>query len=317
MVYPCRVVSSAQPPARRSYRQPWIGVGLATLLLVVTASVVVIELDQGPRPPFLVDGEAPAKPRYESSDVLRLAGSGSNLPVTRALAAAHAVRSDRPLVHASIGSAGGIAALLDGAIDLALVSRPLTEQERARGLVAHPYALLPAVVAVHGSVPERAITKDELLAIYRGDETQWSDGTPIEVLMREEGDSSHRAVAEVIPEFAEANAAAYREGRWRVLYHDAAMLEAIETTQGAIGLHGSGIGPGLHGYEVMAVDGVFPGPETVQAGEYPFVKTLSFVTLGEPDPRSAAFIELARSALGRGIIRQYGGYPLRDGQEPS
>ena len=311
-------MSSPQLPVRRAGRQTWLGVAVVAVALVLAGVILILQVDQGPRPPFLSVESAQVPPRAppREDDILRLAGSGSNLPITRALAAAHAGQGgQRPIVHASIGSGGGVRALIDGAIDVALTSRPLSEAEKEAGLLEHPYAKVPVVVAVHSSVSDRDITQDDLLAVFRGDKTLWSDGRPVEVLMREEGDSSHLAVERSIPGFSEANAEAYRRGRWRVLYHDAAMVEALETTEGAIGLHGSGIGPGLHGYRVMAVDGVLPDSTALSTGEYPFSKMLYFVTRGEPGPEAAHFIAFAHSGVGRGIIRQYGAIPLVVDQE--
>ena len=53
------------------------------------------------------------------------------------------------------------------------------------------------------------------LAIYGGERTTWSDGSPIVVLQRERGDSSHRVVADKVPGFAEANEAAWERGAFR------------------------------------------------------------------------------------------------------
>ena len=51
------------------------------------------------------------------------------------------------IAHGGIGSGGGIRALLDGAIDIAIVSRRLTADEREQGLVYTPFSRIPVVVA--------------------------------------------------------------------------------------------------------------------------------------------------------------------------
>ena len=293
-------------------RQPWLGVLVIAAGLLVLATALVTEADDGPQPPFL-DGEATtpaAAPVDSAHGRLRLAGSGSNLPVTRALSAAYLEQGGvRPVVHASIGSGGGLRALLDGAIDIALISRPLSDRERAQGLLATPYARMPVLVAVHGTVPVHDLAVEELLQIFRGDLRRWPDGTPIVVLQREPGDSSHAALNRVLPQFAAVNDQAYRQGRWQVLYHDAAMLEALQNIEGSIGLHGSGRGPGADGYRALSVDDVFPGSESVESGRYPFAKTLSFVTVGPPQGQSAELIRFVRGPAGAAIIRRWGATP--------
>jgi phosphate transport system substrate-binding protein len=230
--------------------------------------------------------------------------------VTRALAAAYVEEGGiRPVIHASIGSGGGLRALLDGAIDIALISRPLSDKERAQGLIATPYARMPVLVAVNATVPIEDLSVEELLEIYRGDMRRWPDGTPIVVLQREPGDSSHAALDRVLPQFAAVNAQSYRQNRWQVLYHDTSMLEALQNIEGAIGLHGSGRGPGSEGYRALSIEGVFPGPESVESGRYPFSKTLSFVTAGQPRGEAADLIAFVLGPRGAETIRVWGGTP--------
>ncbi|MCA9705615.1 MAG: substrate-binding domain-containing protein [Myxococcales bacterium] len=248
---------------------------------------------------------------YTKADGLRLAGSGSNLPLTRALSAAFPRGQGRySVVHASIGSGGGIRALLDGVIDIALISRPLREGEREQGLVATPYARVPVVVAVHASVPDRAITRDQLVAIFDGSQRTWSSGAPVVVLQRERDDSSHWAIDRILPVFAAANEAAYRESRWRVLYRDDAMREALADTPGAIGLFGQGAIPPELPIEALTIDGVRPSVDAVRDGTYPFTKDFAFVTRGAPTGQARAFIDFVLSEPGRGIIEAAGALPL-------
>ncbi len=290
---------------------------LVVALLVVLLAIAVVAIttaDQGKRPPFLQEHEpithGPSRPPVPSGGLLRLAGSGSNLPVTRALADAFASTHphQRVLVHESIGSTGGIRAAYDRVIDVALVSRPLKEDEQGLGLVVVPYARVPVVVAANASVVDDNLSLEDLLSLYAGEATHWSDGTPIVVLQRERGDSSHMAVTRSVPEFERVNDRAYREGRWRVLYSDSAMQEAIAGTEGSVGLTDLGAIESLRlPVKVLRVNGVSPEAATVRSRAYPFVKELAFVTARVPSPASAELIAFARSARGRAIVRD-GGY---------
>jgi phosphate transport system substrate-binding protein len=290
----------------------WMAVSASMLaLLAVAAWVVVSDADQ-PLPPFLQAAEPrPAPPAAAPHDGLRMAGSGSNLPITRALSSAFSLaEAEHAVVHASIGSGGGIQALLDGVIDLALVSRPLRDGEREQGLVAIPYARVPVAVVVHASVPEARLTRQELVEIFDGTRRTWSDGSRIVVLQREPDDSSHAAVGRVVPGFAEANDRAYAEQRWRVLYRDDAMREALADTTGAIGLFGEGSLPPSLPIKAVAIDDVLPSPETVRSGAHPFHKDFAFVTRGPPQGSAAAFVAFALSPAGRRIIEAAGALPL-------
>lgn len=293
---------------------PWPAVAGLTVLATLGLSLwLLLGSARGPEPPFLSEAGPSRHRRGGTEDALVLAGSGSNLPVTRALAAAHASHgAPPPVVHASIGSGGGVRALVDGAVDIALVSRPLTAKERDQEVVAVPYARVPVMVAVHSSVPKTDIERGEVLAIFEGTRTEWSDGSPIVVLQRERGDSSHAAMARVMPEFAEVDERAYVARRWRVIYDDVGMQDAIASTEGSIGLVGSGSLPEDLPIRVLSFRGVVPTPEAVVDGSYPIYKDLSFVTLGPPDARAADFFRFVFAPQGRDVIRDHGCMPLGD-----
>ena len=119
----------------------------------------------------------------------------------------------------------------------------------------------------------------------------------------------------MLPEFARIDAEAHQAARWRVLYNDAAMDEALASTEGGIGLLGSGrIEPSL-AIRALEIDDVEPTVEHLEDGSYPFSKDLAFVTLGEPDDRAVQFIRFALSPAGREIVRARGCMPL-GGQGP-
>jgi phosphate transport system substrate-binding protein len=290
----------------------WLAVSLSMLALLAAAAWVVVSGADQPLPPFLeAPLSRPAALTRAPHDGLRMAGSGSNLPITRSLSTAFAmVEGQHAVVHASIGSGGGIQALLDGAIDIALVSRPMRDGEREQGLVATPYARVPVVVAVHANVPDSRVTSAALVEIFGGSRHSWADGSRIVVLQRERDDSSHTAIERVVPGFAEANELAYRQSRWRVLYRDDAMREALSDTRGAIGLFGEGEIPESLPIKALAIDDVLPSPQSVQSGAYPFHKDFAFVTRGPPEGQAAAFIGFALSPAGRRIIEDGGALPL-------
>jgi phosphate transport system substrate-binding protein len=290
----------------------WLAVSASMLALLAMAAWVVISDADQPLPPFLQAAEPrPPAPIPIPRDGLRMAGSGSNLPITRELSAAFSLaESQHAVVHASIGSSGGIQALLDGAIDIALVSRPLRDGEHEQGLVAIPYARVPVVVAVHASVPETHITRQQLVEIFDGTRRTWSDGSRIVVLQREHGDSSHTAIDRVVPGFAEANDRAYEAARWRVLYRDDAMREAVADTTGAIGLFGVGAIPSSLPIKALAIDDVLPSPGALRSGAYPFHKDFALVTRGAPQGPAAAFVAFVLSSAGRELIEASGALPL-------
>jgi phosphate transport system substrate-binding protein len=290
---------------------------VGSALLVLTGWLLIRYVEAGPLPPYLETNTAPpAAVRHspKPSNLLRLAGSGSNLPVTNELATAFVAR--RPWlnvrVHESIGSGGGIQATIDRAIDIGLISRPLKPKEADQGLVVIPYARVAVIVAAHPSVPLRKITREQLLDIYSGRETFWEDGSPVELLKREPGDSSHLAMYAVVPELEAIDAEAWDSDRGRKLTTDRAMQEALISTPGAIGLfdQGQAVSQNLQ-ISVLEFEGLRPNEESVRNGSYPIFKDLSFVLPGgEPDALAMAFIAFVFSREGQDLIRSSGYVPL-------
>ncbi|MCA9634735.1 MAG: substrate-binding domain-containing protein [Myxococcales bacterium] len=248
---------------------------------------------------------------------LRLAGSGSNLPLTRELAEAFVRRNptQRVIVFESVGSTGGVRAVSDGVVDLGLISRPLRPKEEALGLVVIPYARVAVAAVTNLDVVDEGLSQRELVEVYAGERRRWSNGALITVLQRERGDSSHFAFDRVLPDFAAANDAAYREGRWRVLYHDRAMHEALVSTPGAIGLLDVGATQTQAlALRALSIDGVAPTEENMRSGRYPFVKDLAFVSVEQPRGLAAELIEFVRSADGQALIRQSGYIPIGEAE---
>lgn len=293
------------------------------LAALTIAGVLLVNLVGSAQEPFTaaevpIDSPLHLRSTVRPPEVVHLAGSGSNLPITRALAEAFHTRSPglHVVVFDSIGSTGAVAATYDDVIDLGLVSRPLKDSEAALGLLVYPYARVPVVVAVNLGVPDESISTRDLIDIYAGRRRQWSDGSPIVVLQRERGDSSHHAVGQQLPDFAAVNDAAYREGRWRIVESDQAMQEAISITAGAVGLFDLGaIVLQRLPVKPLRIDEIAPSEVSVQSGRYPFSKDLAFVSVEQPGGAVAEFLRfVVEGEQARSLMRVSGYIPLPEAQ---
>ena len=95
-----------------------------------------------------------------------IAGSGVVLPILGRLAAVYNVEGPGEVrVAPSIGSGGGLAALRDGAIDCAVVSREVSAQEMGDWRVI-PFARSAVILAAGQDVPDPSIRLPRLLALY-------------------------------------------------------------------------------------------------------------------------------------------------------
>ena len=280
----------------------WVGL----LALIATLSIFAIE--RGEVPPFM-EQHRRARVVPLSTD-LHLAGSGSNLVLTRALAAAFRLHhaDARLVVHDSIGSTGAVRAVSDGAIGVGLIARPLRAEEQALGLDVTPYARIPITFIAHPDVRDRDITRAELLTSLRGEDAAWRDGTPLVWLLRERGDAGTESVAAHVAGFAEAQQEALATHRFRVLFHDDDMARGILGVRGALGISDL---PAARAHmptaPILTLDGVAPSCENVRLGLYPFYKDLAFVTRGAPSNLARSFLAFVASEEGRALIEAEGG----------
>jgi len=187
-------------------------------------------------------GDAPPQPLETPGQVVkpvpgrvRLAGTGAATPLLRP--ALEHLRRAAPGTHwvleESIGSGGGIAAAADGEVDVGLASRLLTGPESMSGLEAVTVAVDAVVLAAHPAVPVSGLSSEEVRQLYAGSLRTWPDGSPATVLLRDRGESANGALERAVPGVQASRAA---QPAFRVLFHDSAMLEALGTTPGAVGV---------------------------------------------------------------------------------
>ena len=148
------------------------------------------------------------------AEELVVAGTGASQKMFRELATEfEKTMSDcLTVVPDSVGSRGGIRALIANKVNLARVSRALKEQEREQGLVYLPVAETRVGFVMHPSVSGvETISVEQLLGIYSGRITNWREpggpDHPIYPLIRD-GGTTLRMVVEHVPGFEPTSSAA-------------------------------------------------------------------------------------------------------------
>lgn len=172
---------------------------------------------------------------------IRIGGTGGALGTMQILAEAFEKKHPHVtvVIVPSLGSGGGIKAMLAGAIDLAVSSRPLKDAERTQGAIGTEYARTPFVFATAAQADVSAITTRELVSIYKGERKTWPDGRPLRLVLRPESDIDTDIVKSLSPAMSQAvNAALAREGMI-VAPTDKASADTLENIPGTIGTTGS------------------------------------------------------------------------------
>jgi phosphate transport system substrate-binding protein len=156
--------------------------------------------------PLLLSGcrqtEAATAETLAATDSIQ--NKGSDTLVNIALAWAEAYREVAPELSIAVtggGSGTGIAALINGTVDIANASRAMKDEEiaeaQANGFdpVEHVVAIDALAVIVHPDNPVSELTIQQLADIYTGKITNWQavggDDRPIVLLSRETNSGTH------------------------------------------------------------------------------------------------------------------------------
>ena len=245
------------------------------------------------------------------SSRLVVAGSGSNLSLTRVLATEYSRQSGVKLeIPGSIGTTGAVKATREGAIHLGLASRPLKPLEISQGLKQIHYASIGLAVAVHPSVPETDLDHQGLVQIYAGGKTAWSNGASIVALCMYEADSTNDILRKQIAGFSPALQTALARNDWRTLYSDGAMLETLTKTPNAVGfIDAAALAENAGRVKALKINGVEMNFANLSSGRYPLQKELFFIYRESPSSEVQHFIEFCLSDAGRQIIFAHGAIP--------
>jgi phosphate transport system substrate-binding protein len=256
--------------------------------------------------------EVKITPPAESLNKFSIAGSGANIPVTTKLAQAYQSKTGVAIeIPGSIGSDGAINAVKAGELELGLISRPLTDADRAVGLKELPYARIGVVFASHRDVADSDVSTQDVLAILSGTKTAWSDGSKIYVFVRQANDSSNLIFYSLITDYKAVLSEAAEKRRWQVFYRDGDMAGALRKTKGSFGLTNlTEIAQSDSEIKPLALDGIAATSDNIVNGSYKPVVTLSFIYKSELTSRAAKFVEFVTSDEGRQVLAKWGAAPL-------
>jgi phosphate transport system substrate-binding protein len=237
---------------------------------------------------------------------LSVVGTGDGIELLRALGAAYS--ADNPqtaiLVPPSIGSGGGLAAVGGDKEVLARVARPLTDSERALGLVSTPMFRLPSAFFVHRGANVSDLTARQLADIYAGKIVNWAEvggaNLRIKVVRREEADSTLTVLRQSMPGWKDL--AITEKSKTAVTTQDC--ITTVKDVEGAIGF-----GPYTKALEmelvVVRIDGKYPTDR-----DYPSAVTVSLVhKQATVTPDAAQFIAYVKTSKAKTLLTSMGGVP--------
>ncbi|ADL11654.1 PstS family phosphate ABC transporter substrate-binding protein [Acetohalobium arabaticum] len=248
-----------------------------------------------------------------ASDTLSVQGSSTVLPIAQR--AAEVYMDQNPGVNITVrggGSGNGIAALVDGAVDVADASRFIKpgelKQAEDNGIypVPHRVAMDGIAAVVHPSNSVDELTLDEIKAIYTGEITNWKElggnDERIVVVSRDSSSGTFEVFGEIALEGERVTPSALMQAS------NGAVASVVADNENAIGY--VGLGYLSDNLKAVKVNGVKPTNATVASGKFPIARPLFMFTDGWPEGLTAKFINFVLSSKGQEIAENQGYVPL-------
>lgn len=239
------------------------------------------------------------------SGSISMAGSTSMEKLANAVAESFMEKYPNVTVSAEFtGSGAGIESVTAGSVDIGNSSRNLKDEEKAAGAVENIVAIDGIAVVVDPANTVTDLTKDQLISIYTGETTNWSElgGTdePIVVVGREAGSGTRGAFEEILE--IEDTCAYANE-----LDSTGAVMAKVASTPGAIGY----VSLDVVDDTVVAVslEGVEATAENIKAGTYFLSRPFVMATMGEISEQSEAvqaLFDYLASEEGKEVISSVG-----------
>jgi phosphate transport system substrate-binding protein len=216
------------------------------------------------------------------------------------------------------GSGTGIAALINGTTDLCMASRPMKPDERLKLRdryqsmgVEIPVALDGLSVYVSEDNPVKALTIEQLRALYTGQITNWKQvggRDAIVVLYGRENSSGTYVYFKDHVLLGHDYAA-----RTQTLPGTAAVVNAVAHDPNGIGYGGAAYAKGVRELAVRSKpDGpaIAPSAATVHDRSYPLTRELYLYARNKPAGDAKKFVDWVLSSEGQSIATRVGYFPL-------
>ncbi len=249
------------------------------------------------------------------ADVVRVAGSGGMIPLVTELAKAYTAGNKNVAVEVnqkSIQSAGGITSAAQGKIEIGMVNRPLTDEEKNLGLQVFEIARVGVVIGVNKGVPAREISSENLCKIYSGQIKNWKDlgggQEAILALTKSDKDGVKETVRKNISCFKDL-----KEAESVVMVPTSPeTAKVLSNKTNAIGFTDSvDVNSSAGAIVGLKLDGVAPVPENIRSGKYKLVQSYRLVTKGKPEGAVKDFIDFVKGPGGAKIIESHKAIALR------
>ncbi len=258
--------------------------------------------------------------------IVTLQNKGSDTLVNLALAWAEAYMATHADLRVSVtggGSGTGIAAMVNGTVDIANASRDMTADEiaqaRKNGIdpVEFTVALDAIAIVVNPQNPVDRLTLQEVSDIYTGQIDNWKyvggEDRPIVLLSRESNSGTYVYFLENVIRLGSESTLLFSPDTLLMPSSEGISAE-VRDNPNAIGYDGLGyVTPDQKAIAIAASSEgpyVRPSIDTVNSGEYPIARPLYMYTAGEPQGAVKDYMDWILTR-GQDIVANIGFVPLK------
>jgi phosphate transport system substrate-binding protein len=252
---------------------------------------------------------------------------GSDTIVNLALAWAERYQQEQPEVRISVsggGSGTGIAALINGTVDIANASRQIKPEEiqaaEANGIEPQEHVIARDAIAVivHPENPVNQLSLEQISRIYRGEVNNWQelggDDRPVIKVSRETNSGTHVYFLEEVIRLGDPNSKVIFSADTLLLPSSEGIIAEVSENPNAIGYDGLGyVTPTV---KVLALSKgpagpyVMPSVDTVNDGSYPVSRDLYMYTGQNPSAAVQAYLEWIIGPKAQEIVSELGFVPI-------
>ena len=249
--------------------------------------------------------------------------------VNLALAWAERYQAEHPEVSLSVtggGSGTGIAALVNGTVDIANASRAVKSEEKqqavANGITPVEFTVARDAIAVivNPENPVQQLTLQQISDIYSGKFNNWlevgGDNRPIVRLSRETNSGTHVYFLETVLRLGDKTNPTFFSTDTLLLPSSEGIINEVRQNPNAIGYDGLGYVPPDLIHSVIAVARAASGPyvipsiTTVNDNSYPVARDLYMYTAGEPADAIKDYIDWILLSEAQAIVADLGFVPI-------
>jgi len=249
-----------------------------------------------------------------AGDTLTIQGSSTVLPIAQRAAEVYMQNNNVNITVRGGGSGNGIAALIDGVVDIADASRFIKDKEVNAAVanniypVPHRVAMDGIAVVINPANSVKSLSIEQIKDIYTGKYTNWKElggnNMEIVVISRDSSSGTFEVFEELVLGGEKVSPTALLQAS------NGAVAGVVAETKGAIAY--VGLGYLSVGLKAVTVNGILPSNATVANGQYPIARPLFMFTNSWPVGLTANFIDFILSNEGQKIVEEMGFVPLHN-----